>query len=127
MLGKWLELFDHPIGLIELYAIAVAYNLWGDKMTGKRVIAFCDNWTAIDVFVKGSSRIKTWRDLLLVIETLDEKYGAWIWMARVPSTSNISDPPSRGSLKEVDFLQATFESSVQCPVVKRMLKNITFG
>ena len=29
VLAGWLEEFQHPIGLIELYAVAVAYKLWG--------------------------------------------------------------------------------------------------
>ena len=29
VLKDWLEIFEHPIGLIELYAIAVSFRLWG--------------------------------------------------------------------------------------------------
>ena len=127
VLDKWLSIFQHPIGLIELYAIAVAYKLWGHLMSGKRVPAFCDNWTAIDVFIKGSSKVKAWRDLLLTIEKLDQEFEPLVWMARVPSPSNIADPPSRGSIDELSFLHASLETQIVCPIVGKLLTNVSFG
>ena len=127
VLDKWLSIFQHPIGLIELYAVAVAYKLWGHLMSGKRVLAFCDNWTAIDVFIKGSSKVKAWRDLLLTIEKLDQEFGPLVWMARVPSPSNIADPPSRGSIDELSFLHASLETQIICPIVGKLLTNVSFG
>ena len=84
LLEEWLNEFHHPIGLIEVYAIVVAYKLWGDRYAKKKVLWFGDNWFANDVFVKGTSSIRAWRKMLLALEKLDERVGALAWMAVVP-------------------------------------------
>jgi hypothetical protein len=58
----------------------------------------------LDVLVKGTSLQPEWRDLLLLLEDpLEDNF--MLWVARVPSSSNIADPPSRGSTVELDFLR----------------------
>ena len=57
VLKEWLVELIHPVGLTELYGIAVAFALWRPLLLGRRVIVFCDNWTAIDVYIKGSSHV----------------------------------------------------------------------
>ena len=37
LLEQWLQEFQHPIGLIELYAVAVAYNLWGHLFSQRKI------------------------------------------------------------------------------------------
>ena len=54
------------IGLVELYAVVVALTLWKERCLKRRAIAFIDNWTALDVFIKGSSSQRAWRDLLIL-------------------------------------------------------------
>ena len=65
----WLQELVHPVGLTELYGIVVALKQWQHSLRGRRVILFCDNWTAIDVYIKGTSSRKLWRQMLLEIET----------------------------------------------------------
>ena len=48
ILDVWLLDGPHPIGLVELYGVAVAYKLWFHLISGRRVIFFGDNWGAID-------------------------------------------------------------------------------
>jgi hypothetical protein len=61
---------------------------------------FVDNWPALDVLVKGTSLQLEWRDLLLLLEDpLEDNF--MLWVARVPSSSNVADHPSRGSIKEL--------------------------
>ena len=98
ILRSWLDKFEHPVGLVELYGVAAAYVLWSRHHNFRRVIFFCDNWTSLDVFVKGSSNEPQWREVLLAFEACDSEFTTVPWIARVPSSSNIADPPSRGSL-----------------------------
>ena len=73
-------------------------------MASRRVILFVDNWPALDVLVKGTSLQREWRDLLLLLEDpLEDNF--MLWVARVPSASNVADHPSRGSTKELEFLK----------------------
>ena len=122
LLEQWLQEFSHPIGLIELYAIAVAYNLWGPRLRNQKVLFFGDNWAANDTFIKGTSSVKAWRNLLPQLERLDDSYNAMAWMARVPSTSNIADPPSRGSIAELKMYAPLVESHITCPGTNNVLK-----
>ena len=97
LLEEWLHEFQHPIGLIELYAIVVAYKLWGNSFLRRRVILFGDSWAANDVFVKGTSSIRAWRCRFLELEKLDEKHEALAWMARVYHLHRISQIPQAGA------------------------------
>ena len=71
---------------------------WSHLLQHKRVIAFCDNWTAIDVYIKGTSQLQMWRQLLLELERIDEGADSLCWMARVPSQSNVG-PREQGAVE----------------------------
>ena len=124
VLKDWLTELTHPVGLTEMYAIVVALNLWKEKIAGRRVICFCDNWTAIDVFVKGSSPIRWWRRLLLALEKIDENLNCLMWMARVASPSNVADPPSRGQWDQVDFMKPFDVRHPRCPITGKTLRGL---
>lgn len=122
LLEEWLCESQHPIGLIELYAIVVAYGLWGHLFSQRRILLFGDSWAANDVFVKGTSSIKPWRRLLLELEKLDSECGALAWMAGVPSSSSIADPPSRGSIHELKHFSPKLEVNIRCPDTHNVLE-----
>ena len=124
VLRGWLQELVHPVGLTELYGIVVALKQWQQLLKGRRVIIFCDNWTAIDVYIKGTSSLKLWRQMLLEIETLDSEADNLVWMARVPSSSNVADPPSRGRWDEIDFLQPFDICFPCCPVTGKALRSL---
>ena len=117
LLDRWLESSTHPIGLVELYAVVVAFELWMPEFTRDKVIFFCDNWTTIDVFVRSYSVIEDWRNLLVCLEKLDSQAEAMLWIARVASQSNVADPPSRGSLDTLTFLGDCQLDQPVCPVM----------
>ena len=55
---------------------------------------FVDNYGAQDCLVKGTANVKAWRDLLLVLEEMDDELFQNLWVTRVPSQSNPADFPS---------------------------------
>jgi hypothetical protein len=113
----------HVIGLVELYACVVSLLHWKPDVSSRRVILFVDNWPALDVLVKGTSLQPEWRDLLLLLEDpLEDNF--MLWIARVPSASNVADHPSRGSLKELEFLKPYKCIEPACPVTKLPLQSI---
>ena len=93
---------EHVIGAVELYAVATAVTLWMPRMAGQRVLVFNDNWPALDTLVRGTSGIREWRKVLLAMEKAEADKPPVYWFARVPSGSNVSDDPSRGSLKALN-------------------------
>ena len=109
------------VGLVELYAVAVAFQTWEDKLKDQRVICFTDSWPVFDVVVKGNSTKPEWRDLLLIIEDLDERSPMLLWMARVPSKSNPADAPSRFAVQDIDFLRPFEVCKPVCPITGKRL------
>ena len=113
----------HLIGQIEMYAIVVARFLWKHLLQDRRVILFVDNWGVLDCYIPGTSKEKTWRELLLCIEEIDAKHPSHIWATRVPSESNVADPPSRGLLSPIQFLGKLVVDEPFCPIVNVHLKS----
>ena len=86
----------HLIGPVELYAVVTARMCWRRFLDGARCLIFVDHSGVHAACVNGSSYDKLWRELLLQLEVADSVPMIG-WYARVPSQSNPSDAPSRGS------------------------------
>ena len=113
----------HVIGLVELYACIVSYLHWKPRIESRRLLMFVDNWPAIDVLVKGTSLQPAWRELLLLLEDPFEDY-FYLWVARVPSSSNVADHPSRGDIERLKFLNPFQVIQPRCPVTNLELQLI---
>eukprot|EP00435_Cladocopium_sp_Y103_P011809 s4361_g3.t1 len=113
----------HVIGLVELYAAVVGLNTWRNFLVNDRVILFTDSWPAYDVLVKGTAGVREWRQILLALERVDEKCPMHLWTARVPSSSNPADPPSRGSISDIAFLGDVRVIDAECPMTTTCLKS----
>ena len=113
----------HVIGLIELYGAVLALRHWRRHLEGRRVLLFIDNWPALDALVKGDAAVPTWREVLMVLENPQEVEPCYLWVARVASSSNIADAPSRGSLAELALWKLAIEHP-KCPLSKVTLKSI---
>ena len=121
------EIFDlltgsktHAIGAVELYASVVALSHWMKRIEGGRTLLFVDNWPALDALVKGTSGVAEWRSVLLALERAESGSPPLLWVARVPSGSNIADDPSRGSLKVLNNLEHITTRPV-CPITQQVL------
>lgn len=75
------------VGLVELYAAAVALTRWKERCLRRRAMAFIDNWTALGVLTKGSSSQPSSRYLLMLLEDPSDFVISLVWFARVPSQS----------------------------------------
>ncbi len=93
---KWLESSKHIIGMVELYGALVARATWDLQLAGRKSILFVDNNAAKEAFIKGTSHNPHYREMLLTLEHIESKNRSWAWVARVPSSSNPADAPSRG-------------------------------
>ncbi|OLP74579.1 hypothetical protein AK812_SmicGene45836 [Symbiodinium microadriaticum] len=86
----------HLIGLVEMYVLVLARFAWKEYLDFQRVLFFLDHSGVLASAIKCTSRDELWRELLLQLEIADR--GSCVaWYARVPSSSNASDPPSRGN------------------------------
>ena len=73
----------------------------GEFSRNKELFSFAIIGAALTFCMRGYSDERCWRRLLLCMEKLDNLVNPLTWISRVPSSSNIADPPSRGSLKEL--------------------------
>lgn len=92
-------------------------------MDDPRIILFVDNWNALDALVKGTSSLRSWRRLLLALEDPAEEHFK-MWVARVPSASNVADAPSRSSLSELRFLEPLCVETPLCPLTGNLLESL---
>ena len=86
----------NPIAAVELIAIWVALLLWGDRCAHRPVLAFIDNDPARHALVRGGSPVPAIASVVDAVCDLEIRLRALAFFERVPSQSNIADPPSRG-------------------------------
>eukprot|EP00435_Cladocopium_sp_Y103_P070955 s1184_g36.t1 len=119
MLQRWhADGKEHLIGQVEMYGVAVARSVWKRQLHNRRTILFIDNWPVLDCYIPGTARQKSWREILLSIEEIDMLYPSQVWATRVPSESNVADPPSRGTIEPLKFLGRIELDEAFCPITK---------
>ena len=87
----------NPIASVELLAIWVALLLWGELCAHRPVLAFVDNDPARHALVRGGSAVEGVASVVDPICDMEIRLRTLAYFERVPSQSNIADPPSRGS------------------------------
>ena len=95
---------EQVIGQAEAFAVVAARQSFSRLLTGRRAIYFVDNEGAREVLIKGGSRSRTMLLLASIFFELENEDQGVTWLERVPSQSNIADPPSRGLVTETAAL-----------------------
>ena len=116
LVDKWFSAMKHIIGPVGTYALVVARSVWHQFLVGKRCIFFCDNYGAMDAFIKGSWSNSDIRELLLCFEKLECNGSHWPWFSRVPSASNRADDPTRVGRVLGEFLRDAVRDRCLCPI-----------
>ena len=89
------------IGQAELFPLFVARLTWGARLAGRRVFYFVDNDSARLAMVKSYSPVLSSLDIVMQCLSWDSQHDSSSWYARVPTSSNIADGPSRMDAKEL--------------------------
>ena len=124
LVGQWFGDMKHIIGPVEAYAILVARKLWHQFLAGNRCVYFCDNYGAMDAFIRGSSHSRDFREILLGFEQQECHGIHWPWFSRVPPKSNCADDPSRIGAVTCDSLTGSLRDSCWCPLTGARLVDI---
>ena len=95
-LQRFLEDSHHPIYEIELYAVVMAFRIWGDLLRNSYSVVYLDNEAAQAALISGTSGTGSGRRLLGIEAQLEGEIMCRPWFGRVASHSNPSDDPSRG-------------------------------
>lgn len=96
LLEHWSALVgEQLIAQIELFAVLWTRWRFRDLLHNRRTIFWIDNESARFGLIKGISPSLTMQCIIREFYTMDVAFPCFSWIERVPSSSNIADPPSR--------------------------------
>ena len=90
------------IACLEIVPVALALEAWAERTRHRRVFVFVDNDAARASLIKMSTNVDSMKIALLRVAALKRATPSFLWFARVPSSSNPGDAPSRLEDLEVD-------------------------
>ena len=100
----------------EIFPILVAKTTWEPLLSGRAVLWFVDNNSALAAVIRSFSPVVENFELLIINANLDVKLQSLNWYSRVPSKANLSDSPSR-----MDFDELTANGFRRCQPVYETL------
>ena len=112
---------ENIIQELEMLALLVAVEVWGPVWNGHRVVAFTDSESVRRELSKTWSGNEPCHKLLTRLFALEENHLCPIWLERVPSQSNPSDPLSRSQVAKwmnLERSQVDFKT-VWCHAINR--------
>ena len=96
LVGRFMSLAQRTcVGELETLAATMAILLWGNHICSRQCVMYVDNEGAKYALTKGHSNNPTVGRLVHLARASLEDRDVISWFARVPSASNIADPPSR--------------------------------
>lgn len=108
----------------ETIAAIVAFRLWLPHFVNERCILFVDNEGTKFSLLRGLSDNTTVDFLAEQFVQLEASYHAYTWLARVPSSCNIADPPSRGDTSGLLLQGATNVSADAEIILKDLVRQL---
>ncbi|CAE7351971.1 dnaJ [Symbiodinium sp. CCMP2592] len=97
LLERWkLDVGSQLICEIELYALVTLRRMLQNSLCNRRVIFWLDNEAARTSAIKGLSKSESMYRLAHYLAVIEAEAPCVAWYERVPSFSNVADPPSRG-------------------------------
>ena len=92
---------EHPVHEVEVLPVLVSVVVWSQFIKGSQGVHYTDNDSCRFAFLKGVGNIQVAKQV--VPATMEHEHSLQLksWYGRVPSHSNISDNPSRGSEEQL--------------------------
>jgi hypothetical protein len=109
---------------VETLAALLAALLWRTFCGNKRVVLFVDNEGTKFALLKGLSDNLCVDAMAEKFACLESELHTLIWIARVPSKSNVADPPSRGITDIPVLANATDMSSAALELLTGIITQI---
>ena len=105
---SWMDYFlkhsRHPIHEIEVLLVLISFYAWNDFISSSQVLHYTDNDSCRYALMKGAGETPVAKCLVASIMEQEHKLQTKSWCGRVPSHSNPSDDPSRGSCETLTAL-----------------------
>ena len=105
----------------ETLAALLAASLWSDSFYNKHLILFVDKEGTKFSLLKGFSEHNCVDKLSEAFAELESRIHITTWIARLPSKSNIADPPSRGIVDIAELSNATDVSDLAMKHLKKIV------
>ena len=115
--GSWLphqQLGSPGMSILwqELFAIVVAWDLWGHKWTSRRIKFHCDNLGVVEVINYGKSKVPRVMDLVRDLTLCTLRHNFYFQAVHVPGKhNNIADSLSRFQMEHFRQLAPQFCAS----------------
>ena len=88
------------IGQAEIFPVLVAKLTWAEQLRGRRVIFFLDNESAKIALIRAYSPVLSSLKMVMESSAWDFHNQCSVWYARVPTSCNVADDPSRMTISE---------------------------
>jgi hypothetical protein len=102
---SWMDYFlkhsRHPIHEIEVLPVLISFYVWRNFISSSQVLHYTDNDSCRYALMKGAGETPVAKCLVASIMEQEHKMQTKSWYGRVPSHSNPSDDPSRGSCESL--------------------------
>jgi hypothetical protein len=108
------------IGQAEILPAVLARVIWREQLQHRRILFFLDNDAARAALVRCASLSKSSRILVNYFAAVENVDQAWVWFARVPTSSNPADGPSRLRLAPAE--ENFFAEPVPGPLKEDLVK-----
>ena len=92
---EWQQRTKKIISTLELFAAVLALEMLSDSFRNLRVFLFVDNEASRASLISMKSSVSFHNFLLRQLVGIVQNAGLYVWTARVPSSSNPADKPSR--------------------------------
>ena len=96
MMERLQRLSANPICQVELLAVLASLCLWRFSLADRPAVVWVDNEATRAALIKACSSQAHVAEILAVVTRLETSTQCRCWFERVPSASNVADPPSRG-------------------------------
>lgn len=105
---NWMSFFmrhsKHPIHEIEILPVLISFHVWRAVIANAQVMHYTDNDSCRFALMKGVGETPVAKCLVAAIMEREYQLETKSWYGRVPSHSNPSDDPSRGSFSALTAL-----------------------
>ena len=104
LMDKLLSHSAHPIFELELVPVGCAMSLWGPQMRHSQCVVYLDNEAAKGALSHAATNTEHGQKIIERFVKEEMFYQIKMWFARVPTSSNLADKPSRLETSELDAL-----------------------
>jgi ribonuclease HI len=104
LMDKLLSQSSHPIFELELLPVGCAMSLWGQQMRHSQCVVYLDNEAAKGALSHAATNTEHGQRIIERFVKEEMLYQIKMWFARVPTSSNLADKPSRLETSELDAL-----------------------